>query len=62
MVEQDLDRLGYGPGPVDGEETMETTIAITKFQAASNMEITGEVKVGDGPRAFGNFISQGPRP
>jgi len=43
MVEQDLDRLGYGPGPVDGEETMETTIAITKFQAASNMEITGEV-------------------
>jgi len=43
MVEQDLDRLGYAPGPVDGEETMETVVAITKFQAASGMEITGEV-------------------
>ena len=43
MVEQDLDRLGYGPGAVDGEETIETTIAITKFEAENNMEITGEV-------------------
>ena len=43
MVEQDLERLGYGPGPVDGEESVETTVAITKFQAANGMEITGEV-------------------
>lgn len=43
MVEQDLDRLGYAPGPVDGEETIDTTVAITKFQAAHGMEITGEV-------------------
>lgn len=43
MVEQDLERLGYAPGPVDGEETVDTTVAITKFQAANGMEITGEV-------------------
>jgi peptidoglycan hydrolase-like protein with peptidoglycan-binding domain len=43
MVEQDLARLGYAPGPVDGEETIDTTVAITKFQAANGMEITGEV-------------------
>jgi peptidoglycan hydrolase-like protein with peptidoglycan-binding domain len=43
MVEQDLERLGYGPGPVDGEETIDTTVAITKFQAENNLEITGEV-------------------
>jgi len=43
MVEQDLARLGYAPGPVDGEETVDTTVAITKFQAANGMDITGEV-------------------
>ncbi len=43
MVEQDLDRLGYATGPVDGEETMETVIAISKFQAENNLEVTGEV-------------------
>ena len=25
MAEQELDRLGYATGPVDGEETLETT-------------------------------------
>ena len=43
MVEQDLARLGYAPGPVDGEETIDTTVAITKFQAEHGMVITGEV-------------------
>lgn len=43
MVEQDLERLGYATGPVDGEETMETVIAISKFQAENNLEVTGEV-------------------
>jgi len=43
MVEQDLARLGYDTGPVDGEETMETVVAISKFQAANQMDITGEV-------------------
>ncbi|NNC77842.1 MAG: peptidoglycan-binding protein [Woeseiaceae bacterium] len=43
MVEKDLAILGYATGPVDGEETMETVIAISKFQAEHNMEVTGEV-------------------
>jgi len=43
MVEQDLERLGYATGPVDGEETMETVIAISKFQSEANLPVTGEV-------------------
>lgn len=43
MVEQDLARLGYETGPVDGEETMETVIAISKFQSENQLEVTGEV-------------------
>ncbi len=43
MVEQDLDRLGYATGPVDGEETMETVIAISKFQSEANLPVTGAV-------------------
>jgi len=43
MVEQELDRLGYATGPVDGEETLETTIAISKFQAENDLAVTGEV-------------------
>ena len=43
MAEQELDRLGYATGPVDGEETLETTIAISKFQAENNLAVTGEV-------------------
>lgn len=42
-IERDLTTLGYEPGPVDGEETMETVIAISKFQAENNVEVTGEV-------------------
>jgi peptidoglycan hydrolase-like protein with peptidoglycan-binding domain len=43
MVEKDLAALGYDTGAVDGEETMETVIAISKFQAENSMEVTGEV-------------------
>ena len=43
MVEQDLQRLGYETGAVDGEETMETVIAISKFQSEANLPVTGEV-------------------
>ncbi|MDH3266518.1 MAG: peptidoglycan-binding protein [Gammaproteobacteria bacterium] len=43
MVEKDLAALGYATGAVDGEETMETVIAISKFQAENQMEVTGEV-------------------
>jgi hypothetical protein len=43
MIEKDLAALGYDTGTVDGEETMETVIAISKFQAENSMEVTGEV-------------------
>ncbi len=43
MVEKDLAALGYSTGTVDGEETMETVISISKFQAENSMEVTGEV-------------------
>lgn len=43
MIEQDLARLGYETGPVDGEETLETVIAISKFQSENGLEVTGEV-------------------
>ncbi|MGB5410100.1 MAG: peptidoglycan-binding domain-containing protein [Woeseiaceae bacterium] len=43
MVEKDLAALGYDTGVVDGEETMETVIAISKFQAENQLPVTGEV-------------------
>ena len=43
MVEESLAALGYATGAVDGEESMETVIAISKFQAENQMEVTGEV-------------------
>ena len=43
MVEKELAALGYDTGAVDGEETMETVIAISKFQAENGMEVSGEV-------------------
>ena len=43
MVQQDLAALGYEPGSVDGEMTMQTAIAISKFQAEQGLEVTGEV-------------------
>lgn len=42
-VESDLAALGYAAGPVDGQETIETTIAVSKFQAENELPITGEV-------------------
>lgn len=43
MIEKDLAALGYDTGAIDGEETMETVVAISKFQAENGMEVTGEV-------------------
>lgn len=43
MVEKDLAALGYDTGVVDGEESMETVIAISKFQAENQLAVTGEV-------------------
>jgi len=41
QVEQHLAALGYDTGPVDGAETLETTIAISKFQAENGLDVTG---------------------
>ena len=43
MAQENLEALGYDPGPVDGELGDQTAVTISKFQAENNMEITGEV-------------------
>lgn len=43
MAQQDLVTLGYDPGSTDGNLTTKTIVAISKFQAEHNMEVTGEV-------------------
>jgi peptidoglycan hydrolase-like protein with peptidoglycan-binding domain len=58
MVEKDLAALGYDTGPVDGEETMETVIAISKFQAENNLDVTGEVT----PQLAGTLSAKAPNP
>ena len=42
MVQQQLEALGYDPGNTNGEMTKQTAIAITQFQAANGLEITGK--------------------
>lgn len=42
QVEQGLAALGYSTGPVDGNESLETTIAISKFQSENGLPVTGE--------------------
>lgn len=42
IIQQDLVALGYDPGNTDGEATTQTIVAISKFQAENNMEVTGE--------------------
>ena len=42
IVQKDLMALGYDPGNIQGEATTETIIAISKFQAENNLEVTGE--------------------
>lgn len=42
IIQQDLVTLGYDPGNTDGEATTETIIAISKFQAEHDLEVTGE--------------------
>jgi lipoprotein-anchoring transpeptidase ErfK/SrfK len=38
-----LDRLGFGPGVIDGQQNASTTSAIAGFQEASGLPITGEL-------------------
>lgn len=42
IIQQDLVALGYDPGNTDGEATTQTVVAISKFQAENDMEVTGE--------------------
>ena len=43
IVQQDLTTLGYDTGTTDGSATTKTTIAVSKFQAEHDMEVTGEI-------------------
>lgn len=40
-IQRDLVVLGYDPGSISGESTLETATAIAKFQAEHDLEITG---------------------
>ena len=42
MIQKDLVTLGYEPGNTDGEATIQTAVAISKFQAEHDLEVTGE--------------------
>jgi len=42
MIQVSLDRLGYNPGPANGQLERETVIAITQFEAAKGMPVTGQ--------------------
>ena len=42
-VQLHLDALGYEVGRTDGTATLETTIAISQFQAEKGLKVTGEV-------------------
>lgn len=43
IIQKDLAALGYDPGNLDGEATVQTVVAVSKFQAEHEMEVTGEV-------------------
>jgi peptidoglycan hydrolase-like protein with peptidoglycan-binding domain len=42
MIQKDLVTLGYDPGNTEGEATIQTAVAISKFQAEHDLEVTGE--------------------
>jgi peptidoglycan hydrolase-like protein with peptidoglycan-binding domain len=43
IIQKDLQTLGYDPGGTDGEVTVKTAVAVSKFQADNGMEVTGEI-------------------
>ena len=43
IVQQDLTTLGYDPGNTDGEVTTDTVVAVSKFQAENNLDVTGKI-------------------
>jgi peptidoglycan hydrolase-like protein with peptidoglycan-binding domain len=42
IIQQDLTALGYDTGNTEGEMTAETAVAISKFQAENDLDVTGE--------------------
>ena len=42
MIQLDLVTLGYDPGNTDGVLSRQTVVAITQFEAASGLEVTGQ--------------------
>jgi peptidoglycan hydrolase-like protein with peptidoglycan-binding domain len=42
IIQRDLVTLGYDPGNTDGEESVATAVAISKFQAEHDLQVTGE--------------------
>ncbi len=42
MIQQSLVTLGYDPGNTDGELSNQTVIAISQYQAANGMDVTGQ--------------------
>lgn len=42
IIQKDLVVLGYDPGNIGGELSTDTIVAISKFQAENNLEITGQ--------------------
>ena len=41
-IQKDLLRLGYEPGNIQGELDKDTIVAISRFQAENDLEVTGE--------------------
>jgi len=42
IIQRDLVALGYDPGNTDGDATVPTAVAISRFQAEHDLEVTGE--------------------
>jgi peptidoglycan hydrolase-like protein with peptidoglycan-binding domain len=42
IVQKDLLTLGYEPGNTNGEATVDTIVAISKFQAEHGLDVTGK--------------------
>lgn len=42
IIQKDLIALGYEPGNTEGELSTETIVAISKFQAENDLDVTGE--------------------
>lgn len=54
-IQLSLQRLGYDPGPVDGQFGQQTADAISQFQHANRLPVTGQPS----PQLLNYMISQG---